>query len=205
MTAEQRRVPSRERILAAATEVALERGLDSATIAAVCARAGLPASSVYWHFADRDALFAEVVRTGFAQWSRTLPRTWPATTAEVCRLAVRLLGDAPGFLRIGTQLVLDRQERNALARSCFVEIRAQIVGLLTARILDTLPAADAAEAEDLARLTTAFADGLLVGSMIAENWDPEPYLEIFLTSFAGADPRAVSPTGMKEDRRCTKY
>lgn len=207
MTAEQRPVPSRTRILSAAAEVALERGLDSATIAAVCRRAGLPASSVYWHFADRDALFAEVVRTGYAHWSRTLPRNWPATTPEVCRLAVRLLGDAPEFLRIGTQLVLDRQERNAPARSCFVEIRAQIIGLLTARILDTLPA-DATEAEDLARLTTAFADGLLVGSMITENWDPEPYLEIFLISFAGAAPdapRRPSREQPLEDRQCTTY
>lgn len=194
MAAEEKQVPSRERILAAAAEVALERGLDSATIAAVCRRSGLPASSVYWHFADRDALFAEVVRTGFAQWSRSLPRTWPATTPEVCRLALRLLGDAPEFLRIGTQLVLDRQERNAPARSCFVEIRAQIVGLLTTRVLDTLPTpADAAEAEDMARLTMAFADGLLVGSMITEDWDPEPYVEIFLISFAGAGPADAKP------------
>lgn len=194
MAAEEKQVPSRERILAAAAEVALERGLDSATIAAVCRRSGLPASSVYWHFADRDALFAEVVRTGFAQWSRSLPRTWPATTPEVCRLALRLLGDAPEFLRIGTQLVLDRQERNAPARSCFVEIRAQIVGLLATRVLDTLPTpADAAEAEDMARLTMAFADGLLVGSMITEYWDPEPYVEIFLISFAGAGPAGAKP------------
>jgi AcrR family transcriptional regulator len=189
MSAEKPQAGSRQRILAAAEDVALERGLDSATIAAVCERAGLPASSIYWHFADRDALFAEVVRTGFAQWFRGLPRVWPASTSEVCRLAVRLLDDAPEFLRIGMQLVLDRQERNAPARSCFVEIRAQIVGMLATRILDTAKNDEEAEAaEDLARLAMAFADGLLVGSMITEDWDPEPYMEIFLVSFAGAEP-----------------
>jgi AcrR family transcriptional regulator len=177
---------SRERILAAAADVALERGLDSATIEAVCRRSGLPASSLYWHFTDREALFAEVVRTGFAEWTRGLPRRWPETTAEACRLAVRLLDDAPEFLRIGMQLVLDRQERNLPARAAFVEIRAQIVGMLATRILDTLgEGAEATAAEDLARLTMAFADGLLVGSMVTEDWDPEPYVEIFLISFAG--------------------
>jgi AcrR family transcriptional regulator len=182
MTAETP-VGSRDRILASAAEVALERGLDSATIAAVCERAGLPASSLYWHFTDRDALFAEVVRSGYEGWMRRLPRRWPTSTTEVCRLAVRLLDDAPAFVRIGTQLVLDRQERNLPARACFVEVRAQILGMVTARILDTLDdSADAIDAEDLARLTMGFADGLLVGSMITEDWDPEPYLEIFLRS-----------------------
>lgn len=179
----------RERILAAAAEVALKRGLDSATIAAVCECAGLPASSVYWQFEDRDALFAEVVRSGFATWYRSLPRTWPTTTAEVCRLAVELLDAAPEFLRIGMQLVLDRQERNAPARAIFVEIRAQIVGMLATRILDTLDAdRTAKDAEDLARLSMGFADGLLVGAMLTPDWDPEPYLEIFLIAFAGAVP-----------------
>ena len=184
MAAEVSEVGPRGRILAAAAEVALERGLDSATIAAVCKRSGLPASSVYWHFEDRDELFAEVVRTGYTAWVNALPRRWPGSTAEVCRLAVQLLDDAPGFLRIGMQLVLDRQERNAPARACFVEIRAQIVGMLSTRILDTLgEESGAAEAEDVARLTMAFADGLLVGSMITEDWDPEPYLAIFLRFF----------------------
>ena len=186
MTAETP-VGSRERILTAAAEVALERGLDSATIAAVCERSGLPASSLYWHFADRDALFAEVVRNGYAQWLQPRPRRWPASTAEVCRLAVRLLDDAPEFLRIGMQLVLDRQERNRPARACFLEIRAQVVGMLTARILDTFDdSADASDAEDLARLTMAFADGLLVGSIVADGWEPEPYLDVFLHAVAVA-------------------
>lgn len=189
MTAESMPRDSRERILAAAADVALERGLDSATIAAVCERSGLPASSIYWHFADRDALFADVIRAGFARWHRDLPRVWPTTTAGVCRLAVELLGAAPGFLRIGMQLVLDGQERNALARACFVEIRAQIVGMLATRVLDTATTdEEAGRAEDLARLTMAFADGLLVESMITPGWDQRPFLEIFLVAFAGAQP-----------------
>jgi AcrR family transcriptional regulator len=181
-------VGSRERILAAAAEVALERGLDRATVSAVCERSGLPASSLYWHFADRDALFAEVVRHYYARWLRALPRRWPTTTAEVCRLAVQLLGDAPELLRIGVHLGLGRQERSLPARASFLEIRAQIVGMLTSRVLETLDdPADATDAEDIARLTMAFADGLLMGSMVAaDGWDPEPYLEVFLHSVAPA-------------------
>ena len=52
----QRRVDgeaSRRRILDAATEIAAERGYEGTGIAAVSAKSGLPASSIYWHFTDK--------------------------------------------------------------------------------------------------------------------------------------------------------
>ena len=47
---------SRQRILDAAAEIAGERGYDGTSIALVSERSGLPASSIYWHFEDKDAL-----------------------------------------------------------------------------------------------------------------------------------------------------
>uniref|UniRef100_UPI00131AF4CF TetR/AcrR family transcriptional regulator n=1 Tax=Streptomyces fulvoviolaceus TaxID=285535 RepID=UPI00131AF4CF len=51
-------VESRQRILDAAVEIAGERGYDGTSIAAVSAKCGLPASSIYWHFKDKDDLIA---------------------------------------------------------------------------------------------------------------------------------------------------
>ena len=65
---------SRDRIMAAAAELARERGVSGATIAMVCERSGLPVSSVYWYFDDKDQLFAEVIRTSFATWLVSVPR-----------------------------------------------------------------------------------------------------------------------------------
>ena len=52
---------SRQKILDAATAIAGERGYDGTSIALVSERSGLPASSIYWHFKDKDALIAAVI------------------------------------------------------------------------------------------------------------------------------------------------
>ena len=59
---------SRRKILAAAAEIAGERGYDGTSISAVSERSGLPASSIYWHFADKDELIAAVIRDSFERW-----------------------------------------------------------------------------------------------------------------------------------------
>src|SRR5277367_3441467 len=59
---------SRERILDAATEIAAERGYEGTSIALVSAKCGLPASSIYWHFKNKDDLIAAVIEHSFADW-----------------------------------------------------------------------------------------------------------------------------------------
>ena len=59
---------SRTRILDAATEIAAERGYEGTSIGAVSAKCGLPASSIYWHFKDKDDLIAAVIERSFSNW-----------------------------------------------------------------------------------------------------------------------------------------
>src|SRR5712692_5586943 len=59
---------SRERILDAAAEIASERGYEGASIALVSERSGLPASSIYWHFEDKDKLIAAVIERSYNRW-----------------------------------------------------------------------------------------------------------------------------------------
>ena len=61
-------VESRQRILDAAVEIAGERGYEGTSIAAVSAKCGLPASSIYWHFQDKDDLIAAVIERSFETW-----------------------------------------------------------------------------------------------------------------------------------------
>ena len=68
-------VQSRRRILEATFDLAQELGYQGTSISKVVARSGLPASSVYWHFADKDALFAAMIHHSFEQWRATL-RKW---------------------------------------------------------------------------------------------------------------------------------
>jgi AcrR family transcriptional regulator len=51
-----------ERIVAAATAIVEEYGVDAATTRAIATRAGVPVASLYQFFADRDAVLDEVLR-----------------------------------------------------------------------------------------------------------------------------------------------
>ena len=107
---------SRERILDAATEIAAERGYEGTSIALVSKKCGLPASSIYWHFKDKDDLIAAVIERSFGVWLRAasqIPRD--ATNEErVVGVAVqtaKALLDSPDFIRLGLMLALERRPR----------------------------------------------------------------------------------------------
>ena len=102
---------SRRKILAAAAEIAGERGYDGTSISAVSERSGLPASSIYWH---KEELSAAVIRDSFERWrslmSAELDRedgTDPRTRlTDSMRQNGRAVVEAPDFLRLGLMLTL---------------------------------------------------------------------------------------------------
>ena len=83
---------SRRKILDAAVEVASERGYDGTSINAVSARSGLPASSIYWHFKDKDELIAAVIERSFNTWqaAAALPEDMSGSRERVRELAVNV-------------------------------------------------------------------------------------------------------------------
>lgn len=190
---------SSDRILAAAAELAKERGIHGATIAAVSQRSGLPASSIYWHFADKDALFAAVIRADFARWLTTVPQ-WSTSEGQSLREglatillpAVPSLRDVPDFLRIGMQVILDQRQEYAAAREAFLGVRAQVSAMITAWLDRALGAGVApVDVEALTRLILNFTDGIVVGSQIFDDLDIPAYSELFLDVFLGAAEAAA--------------
>jgi AcrR family transcriptional regulator len=185
---------SKDRILNAAAELARERGVAGATIAQVCQRSGLPVSSVYWHFDDKDHLFAEVIRTSFARWLVSVP-SWEVaadTTLEqglkrVLIPSTRTLAEVPAFLRVGMQVLLESGEQNAKTREAFVDARNQVRLMIAAWLSSFLPTSMGADAaEDLATLVVVFTDGMLVGSQVYPDWHPEEFVELIAGTIAAA-------------------
>lgn len=178
---------SRDRILEAAADLARERGVDGATIAKVCQNSGLPVSSVYWHFDDKDSLFAEVIRSSFARWTVSVPR-WEVTRGTTLDGGLRrvLLGSArtfaevPDFIRVGMQVVLDTGDQHSLTRTAYMEVRDQVSRAVAAWLREMLPDVDPVAAGDVAALVVAFSDGMVVSSLVHDDWEPEPQIELFL-------------------------
>ena len=114
--------------------------------------------------------------------------------------STRTLGAVPDFLRVGMQVLLEKGEQHAGTRAAFLDIRAQVRRMITAWMVALLGSDVPVDvAEDLAVLVVAFTDGLLVGSQVYADWDPDEYVDLFVGMFrevvererSGARPHAL--------------
>jgi AcrR family transcriptional regulator len=161
---------SRTRILDAATEIASERGYEGTSIALVSAKCGLPASSIYWHFKDKDDLIAAVIERSFAQWLSAWEMPSGGTPQErlvagVLQIAKALL-DSPDFLRLGLMLALERRPVEPRAREMFLAVRFEAQQALIPTIREIAPGLTDAQVQQLVTYAIAGADGLFVAKEI---------------------------------------
>ena len=165
---------SRQKILAAATAIAGERGYDGTSIALVSERSGLPASSIYWHFKDKDALLAAVIDRSWVQWvagmSTPVQIEDGASRLEIMRALMRRTGrallESPDFLRLGLMLTLERRPDEPAARTAFLHTRGETFDQMVASYAEHFADLDEAGARELATFTMAMADGLFVAREI---------------------------------------
>jgi AcrR family transcriptional regulator len=161
---------SRERILDAATEIAAERGYEGTSIGAVSAKCGLPASSIYWHFKDKDDLIAAVIERSFASWLSAwqIPSEGGAEErfAAVAAQTAKALLDSPDFIRLGLMLALERRPSEPRARTMFIRVRGEAFQQLTDNFRDVMPELTDAEVRQLATYAMAGADGLFIAKEI---------------------------------------
>ena len=171
----QRRVDgeaSRRRILDAATEIAAERGYEGTGIAAVSAKCGLPASSIYWHFTDKDDLIAAVIERSFAAWLAgwQLPGASDGPPRQrliaLATHTAKALSDSPDFLRLGLMLALERRPVEPRARQMFLRIREQAIGVLGRAFVEIVDGLSDEAARQLAVYAIAGADGLFIAKEI---------------------------------------
>lgn len=177
----QRTEESRRRILEATLELAAECGYEGTTIAMVSERSGLPTGSVYWHFENKDRLFAALLEHCIAEWERR--QDWLARRKTPSReqfeklIAVRAAeaSDPASFWRLGLLLALERRLSGTVARQTFLDIRRTRLADITRWWEHLLPArARASDPElpaRLAQFTMATADGLYVAGSVGDDWD----------------------------------
>lgn len=167
-------VASRLKILDAAAEIAGERGYEGTSINLVSERSGLPVSSIYWHFKDKDELIAAVIDRSFAAWVERLqqPVVVPdgADGDAAFRLGMQRTGQAlaefPDFLRLGLMLVLERRPDEPTARRRYIEARDVTLTRTEALYRAVFTDLDRQQVGRLAMLTIAMADGLFIANQV---------------------------------------
>ena len=168
---------SRQKILTAATEIAVDRGYEGTSIALVSKRSGLPASSIYWHFQDKDALIAAVIDRSFESWLSSTaygePVTGDGSVEERLEAMMRRTGtallDSSDFLRLGLMLSLERRAEEPTARRRFLTVRAEAVERTISTFGTLFPELDNQDLRRLSTFTMAVADGLFINHEIHQG------------------------------------
>lgn len=161
---------SRNRILDAATEIAAERGYEGTSIGAVSTKCGLPASSIYWHFKDKDDLIAAVIERSFGTWLNAwrLPDGGEPQErlVEAAAQTAKALLESPDFIRLGLMLALEHRPVEPRARTKFLDVRDQALKEILVSIHQLAPGLADAQARQLATYAMAGADGLFIAKEI---------------------------------------
>ncbi|CAG0983381.1 HTH-type transcriptional regulator AcrR [Myxococcaceae bacterium] len=128
---------SRERILDAAIELISERGYSATSVDALCRRAGIVKTALYWHFGSKEGLLAAVIDRVASEWIDEIERSVYRVGEPVERLtrAVRgmrtLVEERPELLRLLLAVLFERAEGDtesrAALRRTFVRARRAIV------------------------------------------------------------------------------
>jgi AcrR family transcriptional regulator len=96
---------TRDRLLAAASELFAERGFHGTKIRDIAERAGVNVASGHYHYGSKKALYLEVLRAQFAEIRAALARRGASPPAAA--LARLSRGDLESLLRARVKVMLD--------------------------------------------------------------------------------------------------
>jgi AcrR family transcriptional regulator len=191
--ARSRRPPREEvrrRILAAATEVFLERGFGGASVEEIAAAAGFSKGAVYSNFEDKDALFLALVDEEFAwrldQLRTALEEAPDDPAAGAGRSMMRALA-AHQDLHVLFSEFRVHADRSPATRRRFARRRRQIRATLAETVAAYAERADVEltmPADHLATVLLALTNGLALERLGQEDAVPdEIFGEVIATLF----------------------
>lgn len=181
---------SRARILDATLVLAAERGYDGTSVALVTEATGLPASSIYWHFGNKDELLAATLEHSYRRWRQTAeawsdqledgPGEIGDQIRDRLRRAATAITDSPEFWRLGLMLALERRLVEPAARRRFLVVRRETREGITTwwrHVLDPGVVDDETVAR-LARFHVSIMDGLYIGERAAPGADRTTMIDL---------------------------
>ena len=143
---------SRERLLDAAIDLIAERGYSASSVEALCRRAGVAKTALYWHFASKEGLLAAAMEKVANAWIEEIQKSVylardPAQRLERAFEGLRRMVEArPQILRLLLAVANERAEvapetRQRL-RAVFQRAEAALVQGIEDAVGRTLPDLD---------------------------------------------------------------
>lgn len=143
---------SRERILDAAAELIAERGYSATSVDALCKKAGIVKTALYWHFGSKEGLLAAVIERVANEWIEEVQRSVYVTGEPLERLDRVLSGlreileQRPRHMRLLLSVLLERSEGDPTTRASLKRVFDHAIGTMVQGLEDavgrTLPDLD---------------------------------------------------------------
>lgn len=171
LTAKQRQgVESRERILDAAMDLIFEQGYSGTSLSALSARAGLPASSIYWHFGSKDGVIAAVVSREAERFFATVPdaAALPGDPVEQFSALMLQLADVvqddARFFRVLVTLAMETTDVGSEATAVVRQVRERGLEIIAGPITRLCAALSSdRDPRELAAFCLAGLEGATIG------------------------------------------
>lgn len=158
---------TRGRILDAARLIAAERGYRGTTLAKIQQAAGVHPGSLYWFFDDKDALFAALVESAYAE---TRTDAVGAAASNPVKAALDAIVDNParhGLWRFNVQLMLDADLADSRTGAVIRRMREDTQQAMVRNWLETLPQEVIAGHPDLPRRLAEYSLVTVEGCLLA--------------------------------------
>lgn len=144
---------TRRRIIDAARLIAAERGYRGTTLAMIQKAAGVHPGSLYWLFDDKDALFAALVESAYAETRTDAVGAGAAASNPVKAALDAIVGNPArhGLWRFNVSLMLDADMADSRTGAVIRRMREDTQQAIVANWLEHLPADVIAGHPDLPR------------------------------------------------------
>lgn len=167
-------------LLASTRSCVAELGYEGATLTAICERAGIQRSSIYWRYKSKDELVRAAVSEPFLELvSSSRPRTdpggagWPLQLADSLERCVQAAREDPDTAKAGLLLKLHRRDPLSLGSQAIQLGIAREAGELAAWVETAIRASGSVvDAGSLAWSLSVLRDGLLLGLIYGQEYTP---------------------------------
>lgn len=173
-TSQRRSLLSRERILAAATELFAARGFAGTGVDRVAESSGIAKTAIYYHFGNKEGLLAAVVERAAGAWIEGISEASRQAGEPAARLDRALLGmramleEKPWILKLIQILALEVAAERPEIRASLQRLMDQARAAIVQGIRDAL-GLDVPDADGVASALLAMLNGIALGLEI----DPE--------------------------------
>lgn len=194
---------TRLRILEAARPIARARGYHGTSLAMIQKAAHVHPGSLYWHFEDKDALFAALIQYGYEQTLTEAAHADVGHAVNPVLGVLRSLADNParyGLWRFNVEFMLDPDMRDSKTAQVIRQMRVDSQNAMTRAWLDRLPPEVVAAHPELPRRMAEEAlvcvEGCILARVADRTVDEEAITQATTASLDALVERACLEAGV---------